>query len=326
MHRTQVPAAAAEIGWTGPLFGPMIRPPPARPHLTDPMDASAPQRWLHDLAPGVIAATMFAISNVLSKMVLIDGADVLTLSLFRGLVGIVLLSIWLRIGTPPKPHTPRARWISLGLGVLFAGVVFGLFAAIAAVTVPIAILSYFVYPLITGILSGLLGIDRIGWRGALAALVAFCGLALTIRAHPQDLAWAGVAFAFGSAMCRTAILLITRVKLQDADPQVTSWYTILGSTVVLGLAALVLWNWQGPHSTGGWAALMGVSVGTTISVLAMFISIKRIGPFRTALVMFLEPLLSTVFSAPVLGEVITPVQALGGAVMLIALVSFQLRR
>jgi hypothetical protein len=33
-----------------------------------------------------------------------------------------------------------------------------------------------------------------------------------------------------------------------------------------------------------------------------------------------------VFSAPVLGEVITPVQALGGAVMLAALVSFQLRR
>ena len=91
-------------------------------------------------------------------------------------------------------------------------------------------------------------------------------------------------------------------------------------------AALVTLNWQGPHSAGGWAALAVVGLGTTISVLALFISIKRIGPFRTALIMFLEPLLSTVFSAPVLGEIITPVQALGGAVMLAALVSFQLRR
>jgi drug/metabolite transporter (DMT)-like permease len=147
-----------------------------------------------------------------------------------------------------------------------------------------------------------------------------------IRANPEDIALAGVAFAFGSAICRTAILLITRATLQDADPQITTWYTILASTALFALVALATWNWQGPYGTGGWTALMGVSVGTTIGILALFTSIKRIGPFRTALVMFLEPLFSTIFSAPMLGEVITPVQALGGAVMLAALVSFQLRR
>ena len=94
-----------------------------------------------DLLPGVIAASSFAICNVLSKLVLADGADVLTLSVFRGLVGVALMFVWLRVGTPPPPHTPKARWIALGLGVLFAGVVFGLFAAIAIVTVPIAIVT-----------------------------------------------------------------------------------------------------------------------------------------------------------------------------------------
>ncbi len=94
--------------------------------------------------------------------------------------------------------------------MLFAGVVFGLFAAIALVTVPIAILSYFIYPLITGLLGVLLGIERIGWRGALAALAAFCGLALMIGAqsagsgagrHRLRASW--------RRCCRTAILLIT---------------------------------------------------------------------------------------------------------------------
>jgi drug/metabolite transporter (DMT)-like permease len=271
------------------------------------MSAPAIQNRLADVLPGMIAATCFAISNVLSKIVMAAGADVLTLSLFRGLVGVALLFVWLRIVPPPVPHTPRARWISLGLGVLFAGVVFGLFAAFAAVTIPVAILSYFIYPLITGFLGALLGIDRIG-------------------AHPQQLALAGIAFAFGAALCRTAILLITRSTLQDADPQLTTWYTILGSTLVLGAVALATWNWQAPQTAGGWAAMLGVSVGTTIAVLALFVSIKRIGPFRSALIMYLEPLLSTVLSAPVLGEVITPIQALGGAIMLVALVSFQVRR
>lgn len=291
-----------------------MSPPPASP------------RRLADLCPGIIAALSFAICNVLSKIVLAAGSDVLTLSVFRGLVGVALMFIWLRIGIAPPPHTTRARWISLSLGILFAGVVFGLFAAISIVTVPIAVLTYFVYPLFTGIVGALLGIERIGWRGALTALTAFLGLALMIGAHPHGLALSGLAFAIGAAICRTAILLITRSLLQNSDPQVTTWYLMLSSTAVLALVALLTWNWQGPQTAVGWAALVGVSIGTTISVLALFVSIKRIGPFRSALIMYLEPLLSTVLSAPVLGETITPIQAIGGVVMLAALVAFQLRR
>jgi drug/metabolite transporter (DMT)-like permease len=287
---------------------------------------SATRRRLTDLWPGIIAASSFAICNVLSKVVLATGSDVLTLSLFRGLVGIILISIWLRIGVAPPPHTVRARWISLGLGVLFAGVVFGLFAAISMVTVPIAILTYFVYPLFTGIVGALVGVERIGWRGALTAMVAFLGLALMIGAHPHELALSGLAFAIGAAVCRTAILLVTRSLLQDADPQLTTWYVMLSSTAVLATASLVTWNWQGSESAIGWLALMVVSVGTTISVVALFVSIKRIGPFHSALIMYLEPLLSTLLSAPVLGEVMTLTQAIGGGIMLTALVAFQFRR
>ena len=290
------------------------------------MQAPSVRSWLHDFGPGVIAASSFAICNVLSKIVLAEGADVLTLSVFRGIVGVALMFIWLRIGATPAPHTPRARWISLGLGVLFAGVVFGLFAAISIVTVPIAILTYFVYPLFTGIIGALLGIERIGWRSALTALTAFLGLALMIGADPQELALSGIAFAVGAAACRTAILLITRSLLQNSDPQLNTWYLMLSSTAVLALVALLTWNWQGPHTATGWLALISIGFGTTISVLALFMSIKRVGPFRSALIMYLEPLLSTVLSAPVLGQVITPIQAIGGAIMLAALVAFQFRR
>jgi drug/metabolite transporter (DMT)-like permease len=42
--------------------------------------------------------------------------------------------------------------------------------------------------------------------------------------------------------------------------------------------------------------------------------------------MNLEPLLATIGSALFLNEVITPVQGIGGAVMIAALVVFQLRK
>ena len=61
-------------------------------------------------------------------------------------------------------------------------------------------------------------------------------------------------------------------------------------------------------------------------ILGVYASTTRIGPFRTALFMNLEPFLTTIGSAVFLNEVITPLQGLGGAVMIAALTLFQLRR
>ncbi len=76
----------------------------------------------------------------------------------------------------------------------------------------------------------------------------------------------------------------------------------------------------------GWLALVVLSVAVTTGLLGVFASTVRIGPFRTALFMNLEPLLTAIGSALFLAEVLTPLQALGGGIMLAALVAFQLRR
>jgi probable blue pigment (indigoidine) exporter len=67
--------------------------------------------------------------------------------------------------------------------------------------------------------------------------------------------------------------------------------------------------WNAPASLVGWGAFLGMTLTSTLSVLLIFISITRIGPFRTALIMNLEPLVSTLAIMALLGEVLTPVQA-----------------
>src|ERR1041385_6929397 len=136
--------------------------PPARSNVT----GSNPTPRLVDLGPGITAAVSFALADVFSKVTFAAGMDPLSLSTFRSLFSLVFMIGWLWLQPPPVPHTPRQRSIALGVGVLFAGIVFGLFQAIALVTVPLAILTYFVYPLFTGILGALIGIDKVGWRGA----------------------------------------------------------------------------------------------------------------------------------------------------------------
>jgi probable blue pigment (indigoidine) exporter len=281
---------------------------------------------LADLTPGIVAAVAFALSDVFAKVTFAAGMDPLSLSTFRSAFSVVCMMGWFWIQPPATPHTPRQRNISLAIGVLFAGIVFGLFKAIELATVPVAILTYFIYPLLTGIIGAWVGIDKLSWRGGVAAVIAFFGLALIVGANPGEIALAGIGFAVGGACLRTAVLLITRSALQGADARLITWYALLSSTAIFLVWSLATWNWHPPQTAYGWFALMVVSVAVTIAVLTLFISTQRIGPFRSALIMNLEPLLATILSAPLLGEVFTPLQALGGAIMLGALVTFQLRR
>ena len=135
-----------------------------------------------------------------------------------------------------------------------------------------------------------------------------------------------MAFAIGAALCRTVFLWSPALELQKLDPRLTTWYSLMSSTAIFAAAAAATMHWQAPQTAYGWMAVAIVSVCTAVAVLTLYISTTRIGPFRSALIMNLEPLVATVLSALMLGEVITPIQGLGAGIMLAALVAFQLWR
>jgi drug/metabolite transporter (DMT)-like permease len=114
--------------------------------------------------------------------------------------------------------------------------------------------------------------------------------------------------------------------MQGVDAVAITWYSMISSTALLGAGALLSLSWQPPVTAAGWIAVIALSISVMMGILCIYASTTRIGPFRTALFMNLEPLLTTIGSALFLGEVITPLQGLGGAVMIAALTLFQLRR
>lgn len=280
---------------------------------------------MHRLAPGIAAGTALGISDVLAKIVLGAGVDVVSMLSFRSLVGLAFVATWFRFGARPAT-APGIRIVSLIIGVIFAGLIFCLFKAIETIDVPTAVLSYFTYPLLTGITASLFGLEPLRWKGILCAVAAFCGLALLINAHPPGLAFVGVIYAVGAACCRTGVLLLTRAYLVGADARLTTWYSMLSSTGIFVAASFASRAWTLPQTSVTWACLVALSFATTAAILFVFLSTVRIGPFRTAVIMHLEPLTATILSAVVLGDVITPVQGLGIAIMLAALIAFQLWR
>jgi drug/metabolite transporter (DMT)-like permease len=289
------------------------------------MNASPLRDRMHRLAPGIAAGTSLGISDVLAKFVLTGGVDVVSMLSFRSLVGLAFVASWFRFGRRPTANV-QVRVVSTAVGIIFAGLIFCLFKAIETIDVPTAILSYFTYPLLTGLTAAVAGLEPLRWRGMLCAIVAFCGLALLIEAHPAGSAVAGVAYAIGAAGCRTAVLLVTRAYLVGADARVTTWYSMLASTVIFLVASFAQQAWNLPHSGLAWTYLVALSFATTAAILFVFLSTVRIGAFRTALIMHLEPLTATILSGLMLGQAITPVQALGIIIMLAGLIAFQVWR
>jgi len=289
------------------------------------MTASPFRDRMHRLAPGIAAGASLGISDVLAKIVLAGGVDVVSMLSFRSLVGLAFVATWFRFGRRPTANV-EVRVISMMVGVIFAGLIFCLFKAIESIDVPTAILSYFTYPLLTGLTAAFAGLEPLRWKGMLCAIVAFCGLALLIEAHPAGFAVVGVAYAIGAAACRTAVLLVTRAYLVGADARLTTWYSMLSSTVIFLVASVAQQAWNLPHSGLAWTYLVTLSLATTAAILFVFLSTVRIGAFRTAVIMHLEPLTATIVSALVLGQVITPVQTLGVIIMLAGLIAFQVWR
>lgn len=285
-----------------------------------------PHAGWHGMGPGLTAALSFSIADILLKVVYASGMDTLTLVSLRGVLVVAFFWVWLKLQRPARWHTKREKWIALWLGILFAGMMYGLLKSISILPVSIAILAYFVYPLLTGIGGAITGVDHLGWRALVAAAAAFGGLGLMLGADIGNLSLVGLAYAFGAAICRVLSLLGTRAWLSGTDARVTTWYSMVPSTLLFLAGSFTVGEWHIPHSGTGWLAFLGICFLSTLSTLMIYISTNRVGPFRTAFVMNLEPLVTAILSMMLLGEVLTPVQMVGAAIMIAALCAFQFAR
>jgi len=81
------------------------------------MEPDSTRERIAALVPGIVAAASFGVCDTVVKLVFAAGIDVLTLALIRGVVGVVILYVYLRFGATPEPATPRMRAYALVLGV-----------------------------------------------------------------------------------------------------------------------------------------------------------------------------------------------------------------
>lgn len=303
----------------------MSQPSPAAPDL-----AAAPpvtsRRSLHGTLLVLLSATAFGLMALFARRAYAEGVSVLLLLTLR--FSIASLALWAVLLWQRRPLAlPRPTLAGLLLmgGVGYVGQSFGYFTALTRIPAATVAMLLYTFPAIVMVLSFLLGRERptLARLGALACALLGCLLVLGApRAAGDPL---GVALALLAAAVYACFILAGAHFTAGQPPLLTSAYILTAAAAVYLAITTLAGDLRLDLTLAAWGAVLATAlVSTVLPLTTMFAGIARIGPSRAAIVSTAEPVVTAVGAALLLGEPIGPLQALGAACILGAVVWLQL--
>ncbi|AQR62720.1 EamA family transporter [Brevundimonas sp. LM2] len=117
-------------------------------------------------------------------------------------------------------------------------------------------------------------------------------------------------------------LMVKRARTTAGALRVTFWATLAGLPLMGGVA-LVLGEDMIPATTAGWAACMAMGLMHVVGQGGVAWALGRLPTAITAVTILIQPLVAAGLSWLIFGETLTIVQALGGALVLAAIMLAQ---
>lgn len=280
-----------------------------------------------------LAATLFAINGIVSKVILASGIDSQQLTEVRcagALVGLALIALATRPATLPLHRQELPLVVALGVGGL-ALVQWSYFFAIHRVAIGIALVIQFVGPILVALWARFVYHERVRARIWVALLLAIVGLALMVelwQTHRPNAA--GLTAAAVAAVTYAAYILLAERGVRRRDPISLSawgfffatlfwsllapWWKFPGGRV--GVDVSLLGNLASDHLPVWGLMLWMVVLGTIVPFALVVAALQRISATRAGITAMLEPVLAIVIAWAWLGESLKPVQLSGAAVTL----------
>jgi drug/metabolite transporter (DMT)-like permease len=277
------------------------------------------------------AAAMWALNGSLARFLLDDGVGALRLAQLRSALSWVILVGILAAARPgllrvERRDVPRLAFLGIaGLALVHATYFF----AIDRLEIGVALTIQYLGPLLILLWLRLAHGRRLA-RGLWgAAVLSLAGCFLVVRAYDVGgLDWLGLAAAFGAAVT-FAIYLVGSERAGRRYEPVTTLAWAFGFATLFWLVAQPLWSFPYHRfdSVGNLALGLGVAVvGTLLPFMAMVAAVRHIPASRAAVVATLEPVLAALFAWAIHGEGLSPVQIVGGLLVVAAVVWIQLQR
>ena len=279
----------------------------------------------------ILAALLFCGNGVTSRVLLDAGMPAERLSGLRAAITFLTVLAWLLIRDRPgitvrRADIPRLAFIGV---VGLALVNLGYFIAIKRLGVGVGLTLEYLGPILLLAWLRVRYSREVPLRVWLAAAVAFAGCMLVVKGWQFESLdvfgiAAGLLAAFGFAVYAWGAERSGHSYLPG-----TTLLWLSGTASIFWLIVTPPWSfdWSMLASPEPLAAAAYVSlVGTLGGFACAFAAVRRIPAARASVVMTLEPALAALLAWPVLDEVLSPIQVVGGVVVLVAVMWIQLQR
>jgi drug/metabolite transporter (DMT)-like permease len=265
-----------------------------------------------------VSAASFGTLAIFGRYAYAEGMDVLTILFLRFSLSAVVMVALLVSRRESLPRGPTLIQL-LGMGAIgYVGQAFSYFTALKYASAGLVALLLYLYPLFVAILSAVLLHTQITRVKRLALGLALAGTALTVG--PQGGQILGALLAISAAAIYSVYIIVGSQVMKQVS-------AIQSSTVIFSAAGAVfglLMAANGPHlpATGtGWAVIGStVLIATVLPVVTFLAGLERIGPTNAAMLSTLEPVVTVLLAAWLLGEGLQQITLLGGGLILVAVV------
>lgn len=276
----------------------------------------------------LLSAAAFGVMAVFGKLSYDAGVSVDALLLIRfGLAGSVLLTIAVARGALRRLPR-RAVLTGLGMGVFgYALQAVLYFSALTRIDASLVALLLYLYPVL--VMSGaiLLGRERASRRRIWALGTALGGIGLVLSgAASGRFNLTGALLAIGAAVVYTVYILVGDQTTADVPPLALAALVCTGAFGTFLVAGLFRGNPSRvfDFAPAGWLWLVAISlISTVAAILFFFAGLSRVGPSVASILSILEPVVTVLAAALVFGEQLSPIQWLGGALVLSAVLIVQ---
>lgn len=284
------------------------------------------QRQLFGAFLVVLSAAAIAVVPTLARLAYDGGSDTLTVITSRSIVtaGACFL-VMAVLGRPLIMHGSALR-ISLALGVLYAVHLYGLLGAVGYLPVNMVILIFYLHPLMVGAIAILFGRETMSWRRFGALVAAIVGLGLAVGFSLSNLNLIGMALALTSAVLAAVVIIGGSHAMKNSDSLGVTCYMMVSAASILTVICAIHGDLRLPVTLQGWTGFSGVAIAYTIGTVTFFAAIPFLGAVRAAMISNLEPVLGILFAMAVLGEAVSPLQALGIALVIGSIFAMEARR
>ena len=272
-------------------------------------------------ASWMLMASMF-IFGTLSPFVRNISVSSGELALYRAILAAVLIGAFLLVTKQPINVSSIKKELFL-LAISGAAMGFNwilLFEAYKYTTVSVATLSYYFAPVIVTAACPLLFKEKLTGKQIVCFVMSTIGLVLITGINGGDDAGThhiGILFGLGAACLYASVVLLNTFIKNVAGIHRTFLQFLAVILVLIPYVALTGGVSLNTLSPTGWVCLLIVGlVHTGVTYCLYFSSLGNLPGQKAAILSYIDPLVAVLISVTVLGEDMTPLQVLGGALIL----------